>query len=610
MASLDRAARAPGSLGVRFLDPHERETAFSYQEIRARALELAGGFVDLGLAPGERVAIVLPTGIGFYDALFGALYARLVPVPLYPPLRLGRLDEYHARTAGMITACGATLVLTDKRIGPLLGRTLARANPERGSVKLDDLPRVPLSSLELEARTRAAGLDDAAIVQFSSGTTVAPKPVKLTHGNILANIRAITARIAEAYPESAELPHRGVSWLPLYHDMGLVGCVMAALEYPGELVLLPPEAFVARPALWLRAISRFRGTISPAPNFAYALCAERVRDEELTDVDLSCWRVALNGAEPVTPSVLERFAERFARFGFQREALTPVYGLAEATLAVTFSDLRRPFRARWFDRNSLTREGLAREVSERAGVHRGGAPGDGDGTSAAGVEAIEIVSVGRPLEGIEVVVAGEDGRPLPEGTLGTVQIRGPSVMHGYSGPVEASCAALAPDGWLDSGDQGFLWKGELYLYGRKKDTIVIRGRNVAPHEVEQALGGVEGVRRGCSAAIGVVGENGEELIVLVERARDAATSRRSDAHLEERIGRAVTARTGLVPAAVVLLAPGTLPRTSSGKIRRSEARRQYLLAELSAPKPVNAFRLGLELVRSRVVRPKAPTPRR
>jgi len=575
-ALLERAAAF--ARGVRFLDAAEGDgTRLSYAELAARARGVAGALQSRGLARGDRVAIVLPTAPAFYDAFFGALRAGLVPVPLYPPVRLGRLDEYQERTAAMLRASGARLVLTDRRIRRLLGRAVARAGGVACEA-VDGLSVRAPSSVEPSP-------DDVAFVQFSSGTTAAPKPVALTHRQVLANVAAIRGALLEAWPESAAFAHVGVSWLPLYHDMGLVGAVLVALSRPGELVLIPPELFVARPAVWLRAVSRFGGTISPAPNFAYALCAERVRDDELAGVDLSSWVVALNGAEPVTPEALARFVERFAPYGFRPEALTPVYGLAEATLAVTFSPLRERFRRACFDRDALVREGVARAAPD-------GQP---------------LASLGRPLPGFAVRIAGRSGAPLPDGRLGRVLVRGPSVMRGYLGLPAATAAALR-GGWLDTGDTGFLHDGELYLYGRAKDLIVLRGRNYAPQDVEQAIEGVAGVRAGCSAAVGLLSPrgHGEELVIFVERARGAGEP---DAAVAERVRRRVAARTGLAPAAVHVLAPGTLPRTSSGKIRRGEAARRFLAGELRPPRRAYALALARELLRSQLAFARSPRAR-
>jgi acyl-CoA synthetase (AMP-forming)/AMP-acid ligase II len=339
--------------------------------------------------------------------------------------------------------------------------------------------------------------------------------------------------------------------------------------------LIPPELFVARPAIWLRALSRYRGTISPAPNFAYALCADRIRDEELEGVDLSSWLVALNGAEPVTPEVLSRFVERFRPFGLREETLTPVYGLAEATLAVTFSDVASVFRQSRFDRHALANSNVARPATD----------------------GLSLVSVGRPLPGFSLRICDTDGKPLDEGWIGRVQVRGPSLMNGYFEMDQATAQSLL-EGWLDTGDTGFIHRGELYLFGREKDVIVVRGQNHAPEEIEQAADEVAGVRKGCCAAVGVVSEggDGETLVLLVERCGAGASG--SDDALAERVNGRVISATGLRPERVVILEPGTLPRTSSGKIRRGEARRRYLADELHPPSKVGPVGLAGAMMRS------------
>ena len=564
-----RLATAAQTRGrIVFLDAQEQELAISHAELFARAQRAAGGIAAQGIEPGERVAIIAATSPAFFDGFFGAILAGAVPVPLYPPVRLGRMQEYHERTAAMLRAARARIVLADSRTRRVLGRSIDLARPALGCVALEEIQGPPRALRELDP-------DEISLIQFSSGTTQAPKPVALTHRQILANADAIATAIRAAYPETNGFTHVAASWLPLYHDMGLVGGVFTSLFHGRDLVLIPPELFVVRPALWLRAISRHRATISPAPNFAYALCTERVRDEELAGVDLSSWRVALNGAEPVTPLALERFVERFARWGLRPEALTPVYGLAEATLAVTFSALDRRFSVRRFDPRALMETG-------RAIPSPSGQP---------------IVSLGPPLPGFDLAIIGDDGQALEPGTLGRVRARGPSIMSGYDGMPEATREVLV-DGWLDTGDIGFLFDGELHLVGRAKDLIIVRGRNHSPQDVEHAIDDLPGVRAGCSAAVGALNEDGsgEALWLFVERARDAEMA---DAAIVQQIRARVLERIGLSAARIVVLAPGTLPRTSSGKIRRSEALRLHQTGRLDAPQRVNLPRLAFEMLRSK-----------
>ncbi|HYG66702.1 MAG TPA: AMP-binding protein, partial [Anaeromyxobacteraceae bacterium] len=323
---LDAAAGAPGSrLGVTFVSLREEETFLRWGEVRERALRAAAALAGLGVAPGDRVAIVLRTEPAFLDAFFGAWYAGAVPVPLYPPVRLGRMDEYLAATARMLAVSGARLVVAGGAVRRLLAEAIARARPPLGCVDAAALER-PRRGL-----ARPIGPDDLGLVQFSSGSTVDPKPVALTHGALAAQLAALVE--ATGRPDAAR--EALVSWLPLYHDMGLLGGLLGPATYPGPCVLVAPEHFLARPALWLRAIARHRGTLSPAPSFAYAYAAERVSDDELRGLSLASWRLALDGAEAVSADAMRRFAARFRPHGFDPASLVPVYGLSEAALAVT-----------------------------------------------------------------------------------------------------------------------------------------------------------------------------------------------------------------------------------------------------------------------------------
>ncbi|MDX1996082.1 MAG: AMP-binding protein [Thermoanaerobaculia bacterium] len=560
------ASAAGATTGLRFVDRREAATLLTWRELHRRAAEVGAALQKLGVGRGERVGLVYPTGPEFFFGFFGALAAAAVPVPLYPPVRLGRLDEYHERTAAMLRAASARLVLADRTVGRLLGESIEHARPALGCRTLDDLP--PNSGLPVGTLVSP---DELALVQFSSGTTVAPKPVALSHRAILAQVRALNA----LWPAVPGGQQRGVSWLPLYHDMGLIGCVFPALALITDLTLIGPEVFVTRPAVWLRAISRYQATISPAPNFAYGLCVEKIRDEELAGVDLSSWRVALNGAEAVSGHTARAFIERFSRWGFRPEAMTPVYGLSEAALAVSFSFITRPFRSGTYARSTLAPGEIA--VPEPNGT--------------------EVVSVGQPLPGFEIEVRDDAGLPCQERQVGRIWIRGPSLMTGYLDQPEATAKALVA-GWLDSGDLGFVADDELYLTGRAKDLVILRGRNYPPEEIERCLDGAPGVRVGCTAATSWLPDQGEreELVVFVEAARDAGEPVR--AALPETVRAAVLAATGLPVDQVVVAEPGTLPRTSSGKIRRGETLRLWLAGALEAPAPVSALRLAAAFARS------------
>ncbi len=562
---LDRAS-CDAETGLRLIDRHEDAEFYPYPDVWRRALEVCGGLRDLGVKPGDRVALVYPTSIEFIDSFFGTILAGAVPVPLYPPVRLHRLEEYEGRTSRMLRAVTARLVLADSRIRRILGPAVASAEPPLGCRILGDL-----SGRTGEPVRRSA--DDLAMVQFSSGTTVDPKPVALSHRAVVAQAASLNAH----WPLDEGITHSGVSWLPLYHDMGLIGCVIAAVGAPGTMTLIPPELFLARPAVWLRTLSTYGATISVGPNFGYGLCVDKIKDEQIEGVDLSAWRVALCGAEPVVPRVMRRFIDRFTPFGLRPDALTPVYGMSEATLAVTFSDLRRPFLSRVFDREILSRDGRAEETTD----------------------GIELVSVGRPIAGTEVRVVDGDGVELQEGFVGDVFASGPSIMDGYFNRREATREAIK-DGWLDTGDRGFLNAGELFLTGRKKDVLILRGRCHSPTEVEAAVDEVEGIRTGCSVAVSWLpdGENGEVLLLLVEAGRGVAEN--DFAAIAEACRKVVRSATGLEVDGVEVLLPGTLPRTSSGKLRRQESLRLYLADELEAPRPMTPWRLAGAAVRGSI----------
>ncbi|HEY3358192.1 MAG TPA: AMP-binding protein [Polyangia bacterium] len=558
-AALAAAAAHPS--GVTFVDLHEHETRLSFAEVRERARRAAAALASWGVRPGDAVAIVLRTEPAFLDAFFGAWLAGAVPVPLYPPVRLGRMAEWVASTARMLEVSRAVVVVSGGGTRRLLGEAVARAHPALGCRDATELLRAP------GTRPRPVSPDELGLIQFSSGSTVDPKPVALTHVALQAQADALVALVR---PTARDVL---VSWLPLYHDMGLIGCLLGAVSYPGPLVLLAPECFLARPALWLRAIARHGGTISAAPSFAYAYCAERVADADLAGCDLSTWRLALDGAEPVSAAAMRRFGARFAGRGFDPAALVPVYGLSEAALAVTFAAPGRPRAGAAVDARRLARDGIV-------------APG-----------TREIASVGAPIPGVAVQIRG-GRRSLPEGRLGRIWVRGPSLMREYLGDPAATARALV-DGWLDTGDLGFVQGGELFVHGRAKDLVIVGGANHAPEEYESALAAVPGLRPGGAVALGFTPEagGGEALLILAERAPATALA---DAELEAGVRRAVRERSGLAPHTVRILAPGTLPRTSSGKLRRQEALRRFTAGALHPPARVGPVRLALAAARSQL----------
>ncbi len=577
-AALTRAAR--GEDGLTFVVGEGRETFLSYRKLAERASRHAAGLTASGIRRGDRVALILPTSPEFPEAFFGVLLAGAVPVPLYPPLRLGRLPEYHAATAGMLAAVEARLFITDRRIRRLLGQIVARVRPGLGCLTLEELAggdgAVPDAVLGVTGEIGAlaalvAAPEDLALIQFSSGTTRSPRPVALSHAAVTAQCAALRPLIFAG----SGAPQRGVSWLPLYHDMGLIGALLSAVTFPGPLVLIPPERFLARPAIWLQTIARHRATISPAPAFAFALCTRRVSDEQMAGCDLSSWRLALCGAEPIRPGILADFAARFAPYGFRARALAPAYGLAESALAVTCTPPGEGWTELEVDASHL-------------GEHDRVQPG-----------SHTLVAAGVPVAGVEVNIRDGASGALPERRIGRIHVRGPMLMSGYFGQAEAT-AEVMRDGWLDTGDLGFLAEGRLYIAGRAKDVIIIRGANRLHDEFEDCLVGLSGLRPGRSIAVGYLpaDDAGESLLLLVELARDSAGNDHRE--LVTAIRRRVRLRTGIEPHAVELLAPGTLPRTSSGKLRRQEALRRYLAGELAPPGRTDLVGLAGHLLRSAV----------
>jgi 1-acyl-sn-glycerol-3-phosphate acyltransferase len=553
----------------------------SYRMLQAEARALAAGLVALGVgaggrsapesdagdrvaptpntgdrvAPdfvtGDRVAIMLPTGREFFAAFYGALYAGCVPVPLYPPARPSQLEEHLRRIAGIVANAGAALLVTDARAKPLGHLLRAQCASLRQVATVADLSRP--DAAPLPPPPRAA---DTAFLQYTSGSTGNPKGVVLSHANLLANLRAME-RAAGVSADDVF-----VSWLPLYHDMGLIGACMGSLYVGFRLVLMSPLAFLARPGRWLSTIHRHRASVSAAPNFAYELCVNKLDDRELADLDLGNWRLAYNGAEPVSPDTLERFATRFAACGFRASAMTPVYGLAESSVGLAFPPLGRGPLIDRVDRAALSARGVARPA----------APGD--------AHAQRIVSCGRALPGHPIRVVDADGGELPERTLGRVQFRGPSATSGYFNNPEAT-RALFDGAWLNTGDLGYLAGGELFLSGREKDLIIRGGRNLHPQELEEAVSRLPGVRRGGVAVFPATDAHSgtERLVVLAEIRDDTAANR---ARIEAEINGLAVDVIGMPADDIVLAPPRTVLKTSSGKVRRAACRERYERGELLA----------------------------
>jgi fatty-acyl-CoA synthase len=553
--------------GARFVRRTGAAEFYPYRDILTSAQAAAAALQKRGIKRGDRVALILPTSRAFLDAFLGCQLAGAVPAALYPPFRLGKLDEYFARTRGMLTKIGARALITDARVGKLLGPVTSGVACLESAIDTTDL-----DGDRAEWRSPDVQPDDPAFLQFSSGSTREPKAVIMTHRSLIANLEMMASAfraIPDADPENG-----AVCWLPLYHDMGLVGCMLNGVYYPGTVTYISPEDFIVQPSLWLKTISRYKAIVSPAPHFAYRLCHAKIRDQEMEGVDLSSWKLALNGAEPIEIEGMRLFQERFSKWGFKPQAMTPVYGLAEAGLAVTFSDLGTPPLITEFDRELLATSNTA-------------APGHGR----------PLTSVGKRLPGLDVQIWDDNDQVVGDNLVGKIVVRGASITSGFYNDPELTRAAIR-DGWLDTGDLGFFHQENLYIAGRAKDLIIIRGRNYAPQEIEDLLFGLPGLRTGCAVAVSATaGSEGEQLIILAEKDLRVPVP---ESDLASTITERIVAGLSLRPYLVQVLEPGTLPRTSSGKFRRGDALRMFLAGELVPPEKVTALKLFVELGKSQI----------
>ena len=546
-----RVARHPEARHAIVLHDGDSEV-LSYSALLAGAQTIAAGLNERGLSRDATVALMLPTSVDYLQAFFGVLLAGGVPVPLYPPAHRAQLEEHVHRHAEILSNAAAEVVITFPE-ARLVARLLkARAPRLRHILSVAELapPGAGAMRAPAEHSSHAASADSVALLQYTSGSTGSPKGVVLTHAHLLANIRAMGAAIGATEHDVF------VSWLPLYHDMGLIGAWLGSLYYGCLLVLMPPTAFLARPARWLRAIHDYRGTLSASPNFGYELAARRVPDEELKGLDLSSLRVTFNGAEPVHPETLARFHQRFAPHGFRPEAMTPVYGLAEVGVGLTFPPPRRGPLIDRIDREQLARHALARPLP------------------ASAPDATSLVSCGAPLPGYHVRIVDEHGAAVAERVEGNLQFAGPSATSAYYRNEEATDGLLAGE-WRNSGDRGYLAAGELFITGRAKDIIIRRGRHLYPEEIESAVGELSGVRKGCVAAFGAKDEEaGTEKLIVVAETRETDPARRRA--LKARITECVTGVVSEPADEIILAPPHSVLKTSSGKLRRAATRQAYL----------------------------------
>jgi 1-acyl-sn-glycerol-3-phosphate acyltransferase len=539
------------------LDDGTTTTArINYRDLRDSARAVAAGLLARGLEPRQSVAIMLPTGRDFFAAFFGILYAGGVPVPIYPPFRPAQLEDHLRRQAGILSNAQAALLITLPSWRSIAGLMVGQVEGLRAIEAVESLS----SSTGLSA-SRAGGPQDTALIQYTSGSTGDPKGVVLSHANLLANIRAM----GEALQASAS--DLFVSWLPLYHDMGLIGAWLGSLYYAAPVAVMAPLRFLARPENWLWAIHRYRATLSAAPNFAYELCLRKIEDSDIAGLDLSSLRMTVNGAEAVNPATIRNFTARFSGYGLRSTAVAPVYGLAECAVGLAFPP---PDRTPIIDR-------VQRAPMMRRGQAAPAAPDDST--------ALEFVACGRALPGHQIRILDPTGRELEDRREGRLQFRGPSATTGYfRNP--AKTRELFIGDWLDSGDLAYTVSGDVFITGRSKDIIIRAGRNIYPHEVEEAVGDVQGIRKGCVVAFGVPDPRaGTERIVVVAETRERDPAERE--RIRHRIDDVVTTLLEAPADEVALCPEHTVLKTSSGKIRRAACRALYERGRLgAAPAPV------------------------
>jgi len=529
-------------------------TRLCYADLQQGAARVATGLLDRGFQPGQPVALMLPTSREYFFSFAGILLAGGIPVPIYPPARAAQIEEHLRRHVGILTNALATVLITVAQAKVLATLLKSQVPSLRLVCTVEELSSGTASLEPVTARA-----SDIALLQYTSGSTSSPKGVVLTHANLLANLRAM-GQVLQVSSEDVF-----VSWLPLYHDMGLIGAWLGSLYYAYPLVVMSPLTFLARPERWLWAVHRHRGTLSGGPNFGYELCLRKLDEATLDGLDLSSWRFAFNGAEPVSATTMLEFQQRFARYGLRPQALSPVYGLAETSLGLTFPPPGRGLIVDRIDRQAFSRSGRAL-------------------CAAAGVSDVQlVVACGQPLPGHEVRLVDATGHEVAERQEGHLLFKGPSATSGYfRNPKETR--RLFDGEWLDSGDDAYIAQGDVYITGRAKDVIIRGGRQVYPYDLEEVVGAIPSVRKGCVAVFGSPDPRtrSERVVVMAET---RAMPAEAQAQLRRQINSAAVSVLGAPPDDVVLVPPHTVLKTSSGKIRRAASRELYESGGASAAQP-------------------------
>ncbi len=546
VAALKRLS-AVEDYGHTFYDNAAKPTFTSFASLNRTVEARARRLMGLGLKRGERVGMVLAQPMDFVVSFFACLYAGLVPVPMYPPLSFGKLDAWAEGALGILQNAEASLLLTDAQLQTVLWQVVPKAKTLKDLLTVEKLDQKPAADGALPV----VSADDLCFLQYTSGSTSAPKGVMVTHGNLAANAWVVATEGMNLTPWT----DRCVCWLPLYHDMGLIGFVVTPMFVGAQSVFVPTLLFVKRPNIWMKVMSDQRAHHSFGPNFAFALAARKATDEDLAQWDLSNVRVLGCGAEPIHADTMALFEARMSKAGLRAGTVMPAYGMAEATLAMTFHARNAPLKVKTLDGEIFRSEGRVVPPKDDEVV-------------------LGFVCCGKTFSGHGVGVADADGTLLGEDQEGELLFRGPSVTHGYWRNPEATEECFRADGWLRTGDLGFIHDGEVYITGRCKDLIILNGRNHHPTTIEWAVGEVDGVRKGNVVAFSVPGEESEVLVLVCE------TRPTPPEGTAEAVAAAVAEQLSLKVHEVVLLAAGQLPKTSSGKLQRRKTRQQYLSGEL------------------------------
>lgn len=537
--------QAPDRQHIVLLESSTEARRISYQDLYQKSMMAASVYMKKGIKKGDAIGIMLPTSEAYFYSFFGAILAGAVPVAIYPPVRPSQLLDHLVRHSAILENSNAKILVTDKGAIGKIGRLFQTGlrNLEILNYTKDMQEMVSGHSLP------AINQSDTAFIQYTSGSTGAPKGVVINHGNILANIRAM-GEVLEASPKDVF-----VSWLPLYHDMGLIGAWLGSFYFGCPLVVMSPISFLSRPKFWLETIQNFRGTITAAPNFAFELCVKHIPETESQKIDLRSLRVICNGAEPVNAKTVMRFNDRFKRSGLNQKALLPVYGLAECTVGLAFPRLN----------SGAIVENISREIFEKYSRAQK--------ISATDKDAVEIVSCGQALPGHEIRIVDGTGYEAQERHEGQIQFRGPSATTGYLNN-EIQTRKLFDGSWLVSGDLGYMAGGQVFVTGRIKDLIKIAGRNIHPEEIETTVGDIPGIRKGCVAVFGFNDPKaGTDRLIIVAETREVDESQRNS--ISKAIQSAVLDQFSVVVWDVRLVMPHTLLKTSSGKLRRSACKQMF-----------------------------------